>query len=163
MTDLLVKVWTGDFNVSLVDAIPTVKIIETAMLGPTGPQGPPGDPAVAAHGFGEIALLASRVVKFTDATHINYANNDDLGDRRLAVALTIEAGGIGDAVDLILRGPYTDGAWSWTPGESVYLDVDGFLTQTVPTKPPAQFIRVVGVAIAADSIFFEPETPITLA
>lgn len=146
-----------------------VDVLELGYIGPPGPpgaDGEPGTPGASAEAVTktcQVALADSRVVVFLPNGEMNYANADELDDRRLSLGLTKAAGGTGDDVEVLTQGEWTQGAWSWTPGEAVYLALDGNMTQTVPTAPTYAFVRVVGVAVDSDVIYFKPEPPVILA
>lgn len=152
-----------------IQTIPVIKVIELAYAGTPGPpgaDGPPGPPGSSAEAIIKTCaavLVDSRVVKFLPDNEMDYANADELGDRRISLGLTKSAGGIGDEVEVLTQGEWTQGAWSWTPGGPVYLALDGNLTQTVPTSPTYAFLRVMGVATDTDTIYFKPDAPVILA
>lgn len=57
----------------------------------------------------------------------------------------------------LLQGFYRDDTWNWTIGGLLYIDrtTAGALTQTAPSTTGDQ-VQVVGVAISADIIYFNP-------
>ncbi|HUW67328.1 MAG TPA: hypothetical protein VMW20_04685, partial [Candidatus Nanoarchaeia archaeon] len=67
------------------------------------------------------------------------------------------AAGTGDKI-LLTRGTFQDaGTWNWTPGATLYLsETAGQLTETAPTTSGA-IVRIMGYALTADSIFFDPD------
>jgi hypothetical protein len=59
---------------------------------------------------------------------------------------------------MMLRGYIYNSAWNWTVGGTLYLSATGGagnITQTQPTGT-ADIVRVVGYAISADLIYFNP-------
>lgn len=63
-----------------------------------------------------------------------------------------------DAIgQFLLQGFFRDDTWDWTPGGLLYVDPDNFalLTQTLPAASGDQ-VQVVGVAITAGIIYFNP-------
>jgi hypothetical protein len=57
---------------------------------------------------------------------------------------------------MLIRGYFKNTAWSFTIGAPVYLSVNpGGLSSTQPTAT-GDIVRVVGYAIAADEIYFNP-------
>jgi hypothetical protein len=57
---------------------------------------------------------------------------------------------------LLIRGFFKNTSWSFTVGAPVYLSTTaGSLTSTQPTGT-ADIVRVVGYAIAADELYFNP-------
>ena len=59
--------------------------------------------------------------------------------------------------EFLLQGYFIDLTWDWTPGGLLYISKDtaGALTQTLPAASGEQ-VQVVGVAITADTIYFNP-------
>lgn len=106
-------------------------------------------------------LSGDRAVVLDDSGEAVYASNDDLTHLGRRVFLTAGAALDGDDVDLISEGPVVEGSWSWTPGEPLYLGAGGALTQVAPSSP-AEFSLLIGYALAADTIFFDPKMPIRL-
>ncbi|MBA7506480.1 hypothetical protein ES706_05171 [subsurface metagenome] len=64
---------------------------------------------------------------------------------------------VGNNFEYLLRGFLRFDTWTWTPGGLLYVDrtTPGTLTQTAPSTTGDQ-VQVVGVAITADIILFNP-------
>lgn len=59
---------------------------------------------------------------------------------------------------VLLFGTMRNDAWAWTPGGVMYLgEVPGEMTQT----PPATVVQVIGIAILANVVFFNPDLTYT--
>jgi hypothetical protein len=57
---------------------------------------------------------------------------------------------------MLLRGYIYNSSWNWTVGATLYLSTTaGAITETQPTGS-ADIVRVVGYAINADLIYFNP-------
>jgi len=57
---------------------------------------------------------------------------------------------------MLLRGYVYNSTWNWTVGSPLYIGCSvGQLTQTQPSGS-GEFVRVVGYAISADLIYFNP-------
>ena len=70
----------------------------------------------------------------------------------LAIATT----GAGFDRGMVIRGFFKNTSWSFTVGATLYLSTTaGAITQTAPSGT-GDIVRVVGYAIAADEIFFNP-------
>ena len=78
------------------------------------------------------------------------------GDVMLGLAL--EAGTATNPMNVLLQGFARDDTWAWTIGGAVYLDTTtaGGLTQTAPSGT-GDVVRIVGYAISADAIYFNPD------
>ena len=59
--------------------------------------------------------------------------------------------------EFLLQGFFRDDTWDWTPNGLLYISeaTGGSLTQVIPTTATNQ-VQVVGVAISADIILFNP-------
>jgi len=73
------------------------------------------------------------------------------------IALATCATTDGNPFEFLLLGFMRHDAWAWTPGGLLYIDrtTAGALTQTAPATAGDQ-VQVVGVAITADIILFNP-------
>jgi hypothetical protein len=68
----------------------------------------------------------------------------------------IATNGAGFSRGMLIRGYFKNTAWSFTIGAPVYLSVTaGGLSSTQPTAT-GDIVRVVGYAIAADELYFNP-------
>lgn len=83
-------------------------------------------------------------------------------DKLLGVATVSAAASA--AVSVALPNSYIrNDAWNWTVGSAVLLsETEGALTQTAPTATDA-VVRVVGYAVNADTLYFNPETGVVHA
>jgi len=71
------------------------------------------------------------------------------------VALAIDTG-TGADKEILLQGYMRNDTWAWTPGSPLYVSTTaGALTQTKPTDP-GDYTQVVGYAVTAGIIYFEP-------
>ena len=70
--------------------------------------------------------------------------------------LAIATNGAGFDRGMLIRGFYKNTSWSFTVGATLYLSTTGgAITQTAPSGT-GDIVRVVGYALAADEIFFDP-------
>lgn len=104
-------------------------------------------------------LGGHRVVASNGSTGVLYADKDTLGDLPIVLGITSGAANNGDPVDIVLRGDMTEGSWSWTPNEFVYLGTNGALTQATPSSG---FLLVIGTAIAPTVLNVRLGVPIKL-
>ncbi len=108
------------------------------------------------------ALGGHRIVYIDSAGKAQYASNQILSDSVRTLGMTLGAAILDAAIDIQTFGEITESSWTWTLGQSIYLGVDGLLTQTPPTSP-ALFQRVVGFPLSATSIFLSMRDPIVLS
>lgn len=96
--------------------------------------------------------LSAALVMNTDG---NYENADaDVIAKMPCVALALETG-TGNK-KILLQGYITNEAWSWTPGQPVYVSsTTGELTQTAPSSSGQQ-VQIVGYASKTNTIYFNP-------
>lgn len=96
-----------------------------------------------------VYLTSSSTWALTDADAVGTAGS-------VMVALATEAGTNGNPLRVLLRGFARNDAWAWTVGGKIYVDTTaGGLTQTAPSGTD-DVIRVVGTAVNADVIYFNP-------
>lgn len=131
-------------------------------IGPRGPVGPAGPSGLTTYAKKSVgALSAHRVVRTTDATHVDYcdANTSAHRDSMLGVAITA-AGAAEEDVTVVGLGEVTEGSWSWTPGAPIYCGPSGVLTQTF--SPAWAWSRIVGFAETSTKILVSLREPIAL-
>lgn len=107
-------------------------------------------------------LSGHRVVYPATATEVDYADPGVPEQRGAPMWLSLQAAAAGQPVRVLLRGVVTEPSWTWTAHAPVYLGVAGQLTQTPPTTPGAALV-VLGSALAADTLVYDPEPSVTLA
>ncbi|WP_088260575.1 hypothetical protein [Fimbriiglobus ruber] len=138
-------------------------VLAPGRQGPQGKQGPVG-PQGGSNGYTAIAAVdigGQRVVRLT-ATGLVYADATQTGSLSQAYGLSASAAAMGETVNVTAYGPVTEPSWNWSLGP-VFLGVAGALTQSPPTAPSSVFSLVVGYAIGAQTVFIDPQPPITLA
>ena len=94
-----------------------------------------------------------------------YVGGDSKMEKALATtaatipAIALATGTIAENAsgEFLMQGFFRDNTWTWTPGGLLYVSKDtaGALTQTLPAASGEQ-VQVVGVAITADIIHFNP-------
>jgi hypothetical protein len=57
---------------------------------------------------------------------------------------------------MMVRGYFRNSAWSFTPGDILYLSTTAGSITNVQPSGSGDIVRVVGFAIAADTIYFNP-------
>ena len=74
-----------------------------------------------------------------------------------ALAISLESKTVGQAMSVALPGSYVrDDTWAWTPGDKLYIsETAGAISASVPTGVDG-IVRVIGYAVTADVIWFEP-------
>ena len=90
---------------------------------------------------------------------IDQAHADATADMP-AIGISLEANSSGSDADVkvLLKGVYKDSdQFNFTPGQAVYVDhgTEGDFQQT-PSTTDGHFIQRVGIALTADSIYFDP-------
>ena len=61
---------------------------------------------------------------------------------------------VGDSISAVRIGLITESAWTWTPDASVFIGIDGVLTQTQPLA--GNPVRRIGWAISATKLNLDP-------
>jgi hypothetical protein len=99
------------------------------------------------------------MVRLSTAGVVVYASSDDPAGMARPAWMTTGAAASGAAVTLAYYGLVTEPSWAWSPGP-LYVGVGGLLTQT----PPASgYIRLVGAAVSATTVWLDPQPAIALA
>lgn len=75
------------------------------------------------------------------------------------IGVSSNAGATNDIIQIGDLGQTVNASWAWVIGQPVYIGPMGVLTQTYPTSGVA-FIRVIGFANSATSIYVEIQPPI---
>lgn len=109
-------------------------------------------PALEAVGGHRLVVVDTGKVRHLDPT--------DGADADRVVGLSLNAAAEDDAVSILTLGIETH-TWGFNPGEAVFADEDGTLTQTPPTD--LAFSLRVGTALEADALLLHIEQPVTLA
>ena len=73
------------------------------------------------------------------------------------LGICLDGGGDTDTTTVALKGSFVrDDTWNWTPGVVLYMgETPGAISASIPTGADA-VIRVVGFAVTADVIYFDP-------
>ena len=111
----------------------------------------------ALHTF--LLIILGEVVSISDALYLAadgkwYKARGDV-QRQPSWGLAVDAGILDEEIRMQRIGPFTDVAWTWTPGKEVWLDdtTAGALTQIKPVAN-AQFM---GMALAATILMLAPD------
>lgn len=134
------------------------------IAGPQGPQGDRGDDGQAlqllvTRTTGQV-LGGHRLVTADNDGLAVYADKTTFADVTRPLWLTTGSWGSGVVATLVAFGMVTEPSWTWTPGRLVFLGTDGLLTQVVPNESDATFLVVVGRAVSATEMFYDPDPPI---
>lgn len=146
---------------SAVDGRPVVHVVASPKVvqiasrpGEQGPPGPPGTAGTGSTSVGAVntyageAIGGHRVVRLVDGV-ARIASSAVTAHAQAMLGVTLHAAALGAPLAVALTGVVTESSWAWTSGASVFLGVDGSLTQTLPAGP---LIRRVGAAISPTSI-----------
>jgi hypothetical protein len=93
---------------------------------------------------------------------IDYASADDVACMRESIWVTLGAASMGDDVTCVIFGEMSEGSWTWTPNSLIFLGLAGALTQTVPSEPTSDFLRVMGYAPLPTKMFVNSQPAIDL-
>ena len=99
-------------------------------------------------------VVAGNVYYLSSSSTWIAADADAASSSRNLLAIATTAAGFNRG--MLIRGYFKNTSWSFTIGAPVYLSVTaGGLSSTQPTGT-ADIVRVVGYAIAADELYFNP-------
>jgi hypothetical protein len=121
--------------------------------GPTGPPGPPGTSTI------EEITAAEDLPAFTVIVATGkVANSSDASHQGRVIGITLGAILSGQTGQFISEGTVENPAWSWTPGDILFLNGTSIST----TPPILGFSQQVAVAETSTAIFFDLEAPVLL-
>lgn len=129
-------------------------------IGVPGPQGASGDVSFIYQAAS--AISGHRVVTLNEQGKAIYASATLSAHANRIVGMTMNAAAADGTLNVKKFGEATEPSWNWQLDSPVYLDADGFLTQTPPVAPAAKFSVVVGFPISATTLFINIGIPITL-
>lgn len=90
---------------------------------------------------------------------IYHADNTIQSHQNQVIGLSLHAGVINEPINITTTGIVTEPSWSWTPDKSLFLSVDGQLTETPPTTG---FLIQIAQSISPTEIWIDIKTPIFL-
>lgn len=99
------------------------------------------------------AALGGHRAVYIGADNLAYYANPD-PTARFCIGVTTGAAALGAPATIQCDGEMTEGSWSWSASEVIWLASDGILTQTVPTSGHA---FQVGVPMGPTRIRIEPQ------
>jgi hypothetical protein len=125
----------------------------------TGVQGPQGERGLSAEAAGltrtaDGALGGHRIVRSTGAGTAGYASADNPLHGDDTLGMTTGAAGDGAAVTIQTGDSIAMDGWAWTPGEPVFLGLDGQPTQQVNYEGFA-FVQAIGFASDATTLVLQ--------
>jgi hypothetical protein len=142
----------------------TERIVRVSPIGQRGPKGDTGsgggDSTIIKQADG--AISGHRIVRQTGVNGISYVDVTDASQVTSALGMTENAASDGGDVTVRIEGEVTEGSWSWTPLQPIYLSANGMMTQTPPTSPGAAFVLSVGYALSSDTMRVHLGIPILL-
>lgn len=156
-----VNVSCGGEPALVVEFVPPEQVIVevSAAGGLPGPPGPPGTGMAVTDKPAARPLGGHRAVYLTPDNDLDYADHTDPQTVPTLLGITTQATTAGDTPTVVVYGDLTEGSWTWTPGQYVYLGANGQLTQTPPTTGTAY---ILATAVTATHIFVNIREPIAL-
>lgn len=137
--------------VVLQPASPTALIV--AQRGPKGDSGD-ADPSYVA----SVALGGHRVLRLTGTESVDYAQPSVDGTKGI-VGVSLHAATTGAPITVRREGHITDPSFMFTPGQSLFLTSNGFMTQILPSSG---VIQRIGYAITATTMSLSIDPPIAI-
>jgi hypothetical protein len=111
----------------------------------------------------ETYLHTRRLVTFgesVDAYEAVYLKSDGKfwlakadGSKQPCLGIAIESGIADEDKRIARKGPITNAAWSWTPGDRIYLS--GAVAGALTAAAPGSNVQCIGIATSATTIFLE--------
>ena len=160
----------GAQPIRLVATTPEIQIDLVSILrGPKGDRGPQGQTG-APGASGDVSFVypaaapvsGHRVVTLNAQGKAIYASAAIAAHANRILGVTTNAASADSDLNVKKFGELVEPSWNWQLDKPVYLDADGFLTQTPPEAPGAKFSVVVGFPVSAATLFISIGIPITL-
>jgi len=129
------------------------------VIGGTGPAGPPGPAGGDMLDLPANGAIGGHKAICNDNGSAIYADNTDLSTAHTFVGISYNAAADGDTVSIVTARAVTEVTWNWTPQQPIYIGKDGTLTQAAPTSG---YIRRIGFAQTATTVFVQPSQPLFL-
>lgn len=160
---LLVEDVVSGGDILLVeDVVASLEILSEGFQGPVGAQGARGVSAGAVQRTVNTPIGGHRLV-VSVVGQVLYADPLNIAHMGKLLGITMGAAIAGGSVEIRSDGEIQEPSWSFVVDQPVYLGASGIPTQTVPSRPGAAFLQVIGFASAADRILLNPFQPITLS
>lgn len=106
-------------------------------------------------------LSAQRVMRSTDATHVDYCDAWSAGHLDVLLGIsTNSTSGAEQPINVISFGDMTEPSWSWTSGAPIFCGLNGMLTQTF--DPTWIWCRKVAYATSPTTIVVQLREPISM-
>jgi Uncharacterized conserved protein (DUF2190) len=105
------------------------------------------------------SIAALHVVVSLDAEQVREIDARDADDAERILGVARSSAALGEQVEVVRLGVVQDGSCSWERGKPVYVSAAGALTHQ-PELLGAPFWARMGVAVAADAIFIDPQPPL---
>jgi len=104
-------------------------------------------------------MIANRMV-IAKNSQIEYADNTDITHSQIVTGIITQSVLLGQEVNVTISGEVIEGTWNWTLDEPIFLDINGLMTQTVPT---IGFSLQVGYPTSITSMIIDIKTSIILS
>lgn len=101
-------------------------------------------------------LSGHRALVVEDNGRVGYAEPTIKDHAHRLVGLGLQGVNAGDSVLVHFEGAVEDASFAWTLGSAIFLGANGALTQTAPTSGLSWKL---GVPLAANKMYWEPEKP----
>lgn len=130
-------------------------------IGERGPQGPPG--SGTASQFAAAGPVGGLRLVVNGGNGVEHANPNirEHGFQIIGVSLQ-SAVSPGDLIEVQQSGSLSNPSFNFIPGQPVYTNEFGVLTQTPPTDPTRAWQTVVGHATDANTLFINIQDPVFL-
>lgn len=110
--------------------------------------------------FASEAILKFEVVSATGTTTVKLAHNNTTNDDAFAVGVALNDASIGQKVDVLIMGVISDPSFSVFPlNSTLFLDVDGGITDVKPTLPLAKSNTILGRSFGSGDVFINVQRP----
>jgi len=107
-------------------------------------------------------MSALTMVVATSDTNIDKATNDLLFPNANVLGIILSSVTIGNPVEVLFFGKLDDAFFTFPVNDSLFLGINGTITNIPPVAPAATFSTDIGYSLGTGSIFLKIEKPIGL-
>lgn len=129
---------------------PVSVVLKSAVTGPRGPQGLPGPDGNTLPYEAGTSILAYKAVTTDADGRLGYASSSTPEHMDQVLGLSVQAGLEGAQVQVKTFGQITNTGWNWTPGQPLFLGLNGEITANPNT---GVFCLAIGYAQTQHQIF----------
>lgn len=108
-------------------------------------------------------IFKTDIVAMSGSTTVKVAHNNTNFDDSFALGMALNDASIGDPVNVMIMGQYSDLSFSAFPlNSTIFLDTDGGMTDVKPTRPLSGSVTILGRSFGNGDIYINVTRPIII-